>query len=153
MRIRMTPTELRPRLEDGPTSMPCSYSDADIERIGRGLQDCSLPKSEWTHAAHFAAAFWLLRRPDGSAFRDMPAMIRAYNEACGVANTDTNGYHETITVASLRAAAVWLSGRPDVPLHASLAEFLDNAYGRPDWLLEFWSKAALFSVTARRVWV
>jgi hypothetical protein len=133
--------------------MPSSYSDADIDRIGRGLQSRSLPKSEWTHAAHFAAAFWLLRRPEGSAMRDMPGMIRAYNETCGVANTDTSGYHETITIASLRAAAAWLSARPAVPLHASLAQFLGNEYGRPDWLFEYWSKPVLFSVTARRVWV
>jgi hypothetical protein len=133
--------------------MSCSYSNADIDRIARGLLDRSLPKTEWTHAAHFAAAFWLLRRPDGSAIRDMPPLIRAYNEACGVANTDTSGYHETITVASLRAAAAWLRERPDVPLEASLAQFLARAYGRSDWLLEYWSKRVLFSVTARRMWV
>ena len=39
-------------------------SDAEIDRIGRGLLDRSLPKAEWTHAAHFAAAFWLLRRSE-----------------------------------------------------------------------------------------
>ena len=133
--------------------MPCSYSDADIERVGRGLLERSLPKAEWTHAAHFAAAFWLLRRPDGNAMRDMPALIRAYNEACGVANTDTGGYHETITVASLRAASAWLEERKDVPLHASLAQFLAREFGRSDWLLEYWSKPVLFSATARRAWV
>jgi hypothetical protein len=133
--------------------MPSSYSDADIERIGRGLLDRSLPKSEWTHAAHFAAAFWLLRRRDDRAVRDMPELIRAYNEACGVANTDTSGYHETITIASLRAAQAWLGGRPDVPLHAALAQFLGNEYGHPDWLLAYWSKSVLFSAAARRAWV
>ena len=66
-------------------------SDADIERIGRGLIDRSLPKAEWTHAGHFAAAFWLLRSPEIDAVREMPGFIRAYNEATGVANTDTGG--------------------------------------------------------------
>ena len=69
--------------------MPHFSSDADIERIGRGLIDRSLPKPEWTHAAHFAAAFWLLRRPDKDAVRDMPGFIRAYNEATNTPNTDT----------------------------------------------------------------
>jgi hypothetical protein len=133
--------------------MPCSYSDADIDRIGRGLLNRSLPKAEWTHAAHFAAAFWLLRRPRGNATHDMPALIRAYNEACGVANTDSSGYHETITVASLRAATAWLRERPEAPLHAMLAQFLATGYGRSDWLLDYWSKPLLFSVTARRAWV
>ena len=84
-------------------------SDAEIDRIGRCLLDRSLPKSEWTHAAHFAAAVWLLGRPNMNAARDMPGLIRAYNEATGVANTDTSGYHETITLGSLRASRAWLA--------------------------------------------
>src|SRR6185503_10805537 len=99
-------------------------SDAEIDRIGRGLVDRTLPKPEWTHAAHFAAAFWLLRRPEMHAFREMPALIRAYNEATGVPNTDTGGYHETITVASLRAAHAWLAITPSAPLHRALNELL-----------------------------
>lgn len=128
-------------------------SDDDIERIGRGLLDLSLPKSEWTHAAHFAAAFWLLRRPGMNATRDMPGLIRAYNEATGVRNTDTTGYHETITFASLRAAAAWLAKRPNAALHEALAELLASAFGRSDWLLAYWSKPVLFSLEARRGWV
>ena len=128
-------------------------SDAEIDRIGRCLLDRSLPKSEWTHAAHFAAAVWLLRRPNMNAARDMPGLIRAYNEATGVANTDTSGYHETITLSSLRAARAWLAERPLAPLHEALNELLASRYGRSDWLLTYWSKTMLFSVAARRAWV
>ena len=46
----------------------------------------------------------------------MPTMIRAYNEATGGANTETRGYHETITQASLRAARSFLMERPKKPL-------------------------------------
>jgi hypothetical protein len=127
--------------------------DADIEHVGRGLLELTLPKAEWTHAAHFAAAFWLLRHPDLCAIRDMPPLIRAYNESTGVANTDTNGYHETITLASLRAADAWLLARPGVALHAALTEMMNGPYGRSDWLLAHWSKPVLFSVAARRSWV
>jgi hypothetical protein len=128
-------------------------SDSEIDRIGRGLLDRSLPKPEWTHAAHFAAACWLLRRPDVHAMRVMPGLIRAYNEATGVPNTDTGGYHETITLGSLRAARAWLATRSDRPLHEALNELLASEYGRSDWLLSFWSGALLFSVEARRAWV
>lgn len=127
-------------------------SDSEIDRIGRGLIDRSLPKTEWTHAAHFAAAFWLLRQPGMDAMRDMPGLIRSYNEATGVSNTDTSGYHETITIASLRAARAWLEARPDAPLHAALNELLTHDWGRSDWLLAYWSRALLFSVAARRAW-
>jgi hypothetical protein len=128
-------------------------SDADIERIGLGVLTRTLPKPEWTHAAHFAAAFWLLTQPHRDALREMPGLIRAYNEATGVANTDSTGYHDTITLASLRAARAWLNARPHEALHVSLAELLASDYGRSDWLLAYWSKPVLFSVQARRSWV
>ena len=128
-------------------------SDDEIEHIARGLIERSLPKSGWTHVAHFAAAFWLLRHRGDAAFRDMPPLIRAYNESTGVANTDTSGYHETITVASLRVARAWLTERADMPLHAALADLLASPHGRSDWPLAYWSRERLFSVTARRAWV
>jgi len=133
--------------------VPYFSSDVEIERIGRGLLDRSLPKAEWTHAGHFAAAFWVLRRPNMDAARDMPGLIRAYNEATGVHNTDTTGYHETITLASLRAADAWLRGRPGVPLYVAVNELLATEYGRSEWLLGYWSRPLLFSVAARNAWV
>ena len=133
--------------------MPSFSSDVEIDRIGRGLLDRSLPKAEWTHAGHFAAAFWVLRRPNMDAARDMPGLIRAYNEATGVRNTDTTGYHETITLASLRAASAWLRGRSGVPLFEALNGLLATEYGRSEWLLSYWSRPLLFSVAARSAWV
>ena len=127
------------------------FTEDEIERIGRGVEARTLPKPEWTHAAHFAAAVWMLSRPDRDALREMPGLIRAYNEATGVPNTDTEGYHETITRASLAAARAWL--RPGVPLSDSLAALLASDHGRSDWLLRYWSKDVLFSVPARREWV
>jgi hypothetical protein len=134
-----------------PSTSPFASAHA-IEHIGRGLLERSLPKPEWTHAAHFAAAFWLLRQPGIDALREMPGLIRAYNEATGVPNTDSGGYHETITLASLRAARAWLAARPDMPLHEALNELLASELGRSDWLLAYWSRPLLFSVAARRAW-
>lgn len=128
-------------------------SDTDIDRIGLGVLQRSLPKSEWTHAAHFAAAFWLLRHPSLDAFRDLPGLIRTYNEATGVPNTDSSGYHETITLASLRAARAWLATHCDQPLWQALQSLLVSQYGKSDWLLTYWSKPLLFSTTARRTWM
>jgi hypothetical protein len=126
-------------------------TDTDIARIAAGVIDRTLPKPEWTHAAHFACALWMLAAPGRDARAEMPGLIRAYNEATGVANTDTEGYHETITQASLRAAATWL--RPGVPLSEALAALLASDHGRSDWLLRYWSKPVLFSPEARRAWV
>lgn len=133
--------------------MPLNYSDADIERIAHGLMDRTLPKSEWTHAAHFAAALFLLRRRGPRVMSEMPDLIRAYNVATGVANTDSSGYHETITLASLRAGQAWLDVRTDLPLHRVLHELLDSPYGRADWMLSYWSRERLYCAAARRCWV
>ena len=133
--------------------MPPQLSDADIARLARGVIDRTLPKPEWTHAAHFACALWMLTQPDRDAAAEMPGKIRAYNEATGVMNTDTDGYHETITQASLRAARAWLAQRPGEGLSTALAGLLASDYGRSDWLLAYWSKPVLVSPRARRDWV
>ena len=129
-------------------------SDDEIAAIGAGLLDLSLPKPRWTHAAHFAAALWLIsRRKDLDASRDMPGFIRAYNEATGVANTDTEGYHETITQASLRAARSFLQQDPARTLFATCNALMASPLGKSDWLLGYWTRARLLSVEARRRWV
>jgi hypothetical protein len=127
-------------------------SDEEVAAIGLGLVERSLPKHAWNHAAHFAAAMWLLSRGH-DAFRDMPTLIRAYNETTGVANTDSSGYHETITIASLRAARVFLNEDPSRPLYLACNALLRSRLGKSDWITAHWSKERLFSAEARRTWV
>jgi hypothetical protein len=129
-------------------------SDEEIRTIGLGLLDRTLPKSAWTHPAHFGAAIWLLAcRPELEASREMPRLIRAYNQATGVANTDSSGYHETITQASIRAARCFLAAAPPGPLFITCNALLASPLGHPDWLLAYWSRPRLFSVEARRTWL
>jgi len=125
----------------------------DIDRIANGVIERRLPKAEWTHEAHFAAALWLLRHRDNvSAI--MPGLIRAYNESVGTMNTDTTGYHETITQASLRAARHVLDRYETVtPLPVVLAALMASDFGRSDWLLVYWTRECLFTSQARRAWV
>lgn len=128
-------------------------SDLEIEHIAKGVMALSLPKAEWTHAAHFAAAVWMLEDPDIDPFADMPGYIRAYNLATGVANTENDGYHETITLASLGAARHFLSmTADDISLHGKVNALLTTDYGQPDWVLSYWSKEKLFSPEARKTW-
>jgi hypothetical protein len=129
-------------------------SDIDLKRIADGIRDLSLPKPDWTHTAHFAAAIWLLSEDGFDPFTEMAGTIRAYNEAAGVQNTDSEGYHETITQASLRAAAHTLtSAGPERALYQTANILMDGPYGRSDWLLNYWTRAVLFSAEARRDWV
>jgi hypothetical protein len=132
---------------------PCLLfsSNAEIAAIGIGVVHRTLPKPAWTHAAHFAAAVWLVEaRGLDRALLDMPGIIRAYNVATGVQNTPGGGYHETITLASVRAAGAHLDGRAD--LYVNVNDLLGSALGKPDWPLAYWSRERLFSVAARLAW-
>ena len=131
-----------------------SLTDTEIAAIGAGLLDRTLPKAAWTHRAHFAAAVWLLRcRPDLPARAHMPGLIRAYNEATGGRNTATEGYHETITLASIAAARAHLAAHPALGVADALAGLLAGPCGNKDWLLAYWTAALLFSPGARAAWV
>jgi hypothetical protein len=128
-------------------------SDRAIAALADRFIRRTLPKADWTHAAHFAVALYLLSTRGGATYAEMPPLIRAYNDATGVANTDTDGYHETITLASIRAADARLaSAPPDRALHVVLSDLMASAFGRSDWLLRHWSKARLFSPEARKHW-
>ena len=134
---------------------PHFASEAEILRIGEGLFARTLPRAEWNHAAHFAAALWLMRyRPDLDAATTMPGLIRSYNESVGGVNDDQSGYHETITLASLRAARGVLEAYPpDMPVYRIVNALLSTNLANPNWLLEYWSRQRLMSVEARRDWV
>ena len=126
-------------------------SDDDLERIADGIADTTLPKAEWTHAAHFAAALWRLR---AGTIDGLPETIRRYNVATGTPNSDTTGYHETITRAAVRAAAATLDAFPaDRPLWQVANALMASPLGRSDWLLAYWRRERLFSVEARKAWV
>ena len=130
-------------------------SDHAIEHLANRVLDASLPRAEWTHAAHFALALWQLRyRPEHAGPEDFRTIIMRLNDAHGTPNTDSSGYHHTITIASIGAARAVLAGQgDDIPLHVVLTALVDSPYGRSDWILSHWSRDVLFGVAARHDWV
>ena len=139
-------TEYRPRF---------FTSDAEIEHLGERFLACALPKEEWTHEAHLATTTWLLLdRPDIDVDKDLPDLIRRFNESVGGVNSDSEGYHETITRAFLAGVRLFL-GEADrrEPLHELVNELLLSPMGRRDWPLRFYSRDRLLSVEARRAFI
>jgi hypothetical protein len=129
--------------------------DATIRSVGARMLACTLPKAEWTHEAHLATTLWLIvERPDIAPERDLPDLIRRYNESVGGVNSDTEGYHETITQCFIRGVRGYLA-RTDasLPLVEKVNGLLRVEEGRRDWPLRFYSRELLFSVEARRGWV
>jgi hypothetical protein len=69
-------------------------------------------------------------------------------------NSDSEGYHDTITRVFLRGVRVFLSeANLDEPLHELVNELLLSPMGRRDWPLRFYSRDRLLSVAARRSFV
>ena len=126
-------------------------SEAEVRRIGEGLVARSLPKPEWTHEAHLAACAWLiLERPDLVPERDLPGIIRAYNLAVGTANTDTGGYHETLTQLYVIGVRRFLESCDAEGLLAKANALLASDMAPRDWPFRFYSPEVLFSLAARR---
>ena len=130
-------------------------TDAEVVRLGEGLFACTLLREDWTHEAHLAAtAYLLLLRPDIDLDEQLPGIIRRFNESVGGVNSDTEGYHDTITRTFLAGVRLFLTGA-DVgrPLHEIVNALLVSLMGRRDWPLRFYSRERLFSVEARRGYV
>jgi hypothetical protein len=129
-------------------------NDAAIRRVGEGMLARTLPRADWTHEAHLAATAWLLaERADIVPERDLPALIRAYNESVGGVNDETHGYHETITQVSIRAVRTALARSEGRGLCDRVNALLQAPEGRRDWPLRFYSTERLFSNVARLGWV
>jgi hypothetical protein len=139
-------TEYRPRL---------FTNDPEIVHLGERFLARALPKEEWTHEAHLATTTWLLsRRPDIDVDKELPDLIRRYNESVGGVNGDIEGYHETITRVFLAGVRLFLSEtRGSELLHVLINELLLSPMGRREWPLRFYSRERLLSVEARRNFV
>ncbi len=139
-------TEYLPRLFE---------SDAAVERVGEGLLSGTLPRAEWTHEAHLAATtYLLLRHPEIDLDTELPRLIRRYNESVGGVNSDSEGYHETITRVFLRGVRLFLDETDTGErLHELVNELLLSPMGKRDWPFRFYSRERLFSVEARRKFI
>lgn len=127
-------------------------TNSEIERTAVLVLSAELPRPEWTHEAHFALALWCIRnRPDLAEGDAMRGLIMRLNTFHGTANTDTSGYHHTITLASVRAARAVHD--PALDLADVLAGLMASRFGSSGWILEHWSKERLFSPEVRRAWV
>jgi hypothetical protein len=126
----------------------------DITAFIQEFEGCTLPKDRWTHHAHLVVALWYLTHhtPD-EALDIVRQRIRTYNEATDTPNTDSGGYHETLTRFFLQGVLDHIAQLGDDSLPISLAKLLQSPLGNKDWPLRFYSRERLFSVEARQHWV
>ena len=128
--------------------------DEEVDLLVKAFEERTLPKSEWTHAAHLVVGlYYCYHNPLGVAKNLMSDGIYWLNDAHGTPNTETSGYHETLTVFWLRTVANYLekTGR-DAGL-AALANGLLATVNDSRLPLKYYSRERLFSKEARMSYV
>lgn len=116
--------------------------------------DCTLPKSAWTHEAHLRVGLWhLMHYSSQTALNLLRECIQRYNIVCGVVNTETSGYHETITQFYLKVIIYFLEQHDVSQPIDQLAETLIEEWGERHLPLIYYSKDRLMSKAARQCWV
>jgi hypothetical protein len=127
-------------------------SEAEIMEIVEGFRSRTLPAPRWTHQAHLTVGLWhVLSRPSGMVLDEIRRGIIAYNTAVGTPNSDTRGYHETITAFYVWAIRKYLrDANADLTLVALMNGLLASRYATKSYPFEFYSRERLLSVDARR---
>ena len=124
------------------------------EQLVEAFLLCTLAREEWTHDAHLKVGLWhLLHYSPSESIKRLRKSIKQYNVACGIDNTDSQGYHETIT-----QFYVWLIHRFILQTDWSqpidlLADELINCYGDKLLPFSYYSRDRLMSKSARLKWV
>jgi len=119
------------------------------------FEDCTLPKEQWTHTAHFIVALWYcVNLPLPQAVQKIRNGIKTYNVSVGGVNTDTSGYHETITLFYMTTIAGHLATTGVTALtEEAFTLFLQQPFLAKDHIHQFYSADLLMSKEARRSWV
>jgi hypothetical protein len=136
------------------TEVSPTYRHADeIAALVAAFDDTTLPRPQWTHAAHLTVALWyLLRYEPAEATALIRSGIQRYNAAQGIETTPTGGYHETLTLFWIRCVRAYLAEHTrDTPL-VVLANGLCARYDK-NTPLKYYTCERLFSPEARAGWV
>ena len=113
-----------------------------------------LPKARWTHEGHLVAGLWYVwHYGPAEALERLRVRIRGHNTSVGTANTDSSGYHETITRLYVEEIGKLCIASQGSAFEEVMAKLLSSPMSKSDWPLSFYSAEQLFSVQARREWV
>lgn len=131
--------------------MPTESGIADLIALFGAKQ---LPKKMWTHNAHLTVALWYIKNfGKEKAICMLRSGIITYNESVGTVNSPYGGYHETLTLFWVWVIDNFVKRNTEAPFRELVSTFLKSVYSSRELPLRFYTKAKLFSVEARAVWV
>ena len=122
-----------------------------VEKWETGQMD----KETWTHEMHLIMGHAMIVRFGRNALPAMRERILRHNEAVGIINSDSTGYHETLTVYWLWLIRNFmldknLTAFDEVTIDELVFE--ESLAKRNDWL-KFYKEETIKSVAARRGFV
>jgi len=128
-----------------------AIEETEIVSIGEGFLACTFPGADFHHREHLVTTVYLLWTfPHRDWRRDLPDLIRRYNVSQGGQNTDTSGYHHTITIFYIDLVAKTLALEPHLDLVQMCRRILDGPASTKDLMLRYYSRELLYSVEARK---
>lgn len=131
------------------------HSFVEIESFIVAFETRTLPKLYWTHQAHLLVALWYnLRHKADEALDIVRQHIKRYNEAVGTLNTESSGYHETITVFYMWAVRRFIAeANPEASLVDLANRLISGKCAARSFPFEYYSRDLLLSSEARMKWV
>ena len=134
------------------TGLP--VTEEGIDAFIAAFEDGSLPKGRWTHGAHIlTGACYVHALGEVAAIARMRERVAAYNVAVGGQNTETGGYHETVTVLWIKILSGFRGEYPELGRAEFAVLAVDHFVGQRDILRRYYDYDVVGSVEARRQWV
>ena len=126
----------------------------ELEDLVARFHSRTLTHAEWTHHAHLSVGMWHVHQfGSEEALGRIREGIRRLNDTHGTPNSETRGYHETITRAYITLLTDYLAAQNGAPLADSVTSLLASPVAGKDLLLRFYTRERLMSVEARARWV
>jgi hypothetical protein len=129
-------------------------SPKEIDSLIHAFQECSLPRNQWTHAAHLTVALWyLFYDSEPEAINAIRNGIKRYNSVQGIEMTKDGGYHETLTLFWVQTVRRYLAEVKRNRSIVSLANGLIAQYADGTLPFRYYTRDRLMSWEARLNWV
>lgn len=130
------------------------YKSADeIEEIVRGFESCTTKPSEFDHRAHLTVAFAYLHLSQLTVAEARERMLAALYRFLDHNHVDRSKYNETITLFWIKLIRSFLDRTDRARSVAGIANEMIEAYGNSQLIFDYYSKEALFSEEARKMWI
>jgi hypothetical protein len=133
---------------------PLPVTEPEIDVFLAAFEGGRLPKIEWTHAAHLlTGACYVYSLGRDAALEKMRNCVRRHNESVGTVNSETSGYHETITVMWIRLLDGLRRNAEPKSRAAFAALAVERFAPRRDIFREYYDFDLVGSTEARLQWV